>query len=752
MVKIVRYFACMLLLAWCIQSCTDSNSVKEEVIDNPPGDSTAINPHESYMTGKYVMLSFEEQSYTIPYSRLDVDSAYSDGEWLTISLESSYFTVSLEKNHTVEYRNCHAYYRLAGSQGFDTVVVSQGPKDTFFITGNTNGHVMDYKKHDIYFDVFSNVEYTIQIPDSAKGWIQQITPKQTRSMFTDSRFGITVQANDGDFREAYISIQSNKSDESQSVRIAQDGKYFTIDGAISADPEISIFYQALVATGLADTLQKYLDYTYPGVSYDWTLMAAMEDNPIHHWHATSYERHEREVMPEIRAFKYTVFCVRDAVLNAYNDDYCQMAGLTNGIRNLDDLVEYAEAVYPEGKGLPYDNRESSINKLISYHILPYCLTYDQFNTAQTAIIKKYNPVYTKVGQSYPTLPIDVEDFYATLLPHSIMRISTPWQNMDGNPTRRGGIFINRKGVEGVRETTLEFPGTRIAEESEYDFTGTDNYHMTNNGIYHYVDGLLLYDYITRERALSCRMRVMASTLSPDFVNSGGRGRMRDSYDINYCYYPDYCENFNWVDLQTRLFVRYRDSNFGLFNGDEITVMGTYDFSFKLPPVPNDGNYEIRIWNNAIGGMGLYGPDRGIAQFYIHEESSDDNSKDWRNWDWAPTGLPVDLRIPADDSRIGMITDNSYVITELPEDMQQAAIDANDHVMRTHGYMKAPDSYAYLRMDVNCYRVILSRRYMKANSDYYLRMRNVFNSSYCSWPFNFVEIVPKEVYDGYEDRH
>ena len=528
-----------------------------------------------------------------------------------------------------------------------------------------------------------------------------------------------------------------------------------IYGIIQEDPQLTIFYDALLNTHLLDTLDKYvIDLTYPGVTYDWTKQAAIEDAPDHHWHATSVEKHEREVMPEERKFMFTVFCVKDSVLKAYNDDYCAAAGLTNGIQDYSDLVKYAEAVYPEGAGLPQESRASSINKLISYHILPYFLTYEQFNTSASAIVKKYNAVYTKVGEKTPKYPVDVEDFFSTLLPHSIMRISTPWQGMDGTPTRRGGIFINRKGVEGVQETTLEFPGTRIAESGEYnvDKKGNANSNIAMNGIYHYVDGLLLYDDNIRENALSCRMRIMSCTLSPDFVNSGGRGRMRDSYDIVYCYYPDYCENFDWVEGQTGLYVRYRDANFGTLNGDELSVMYNYDISVKLPSVPSDGTYEVRVWNNAISGLGEGAADRGVVQFYFHEGSNADDSIYWRNWDWEPEGIPVDLRITGDDGRIGMVLDNDAAITNLPEKEQQAEIDANDRAMRNRGYMKAPDAWGGLRTDKNCYRKIVSRRYMRADNNYYLRMRQVYTSGTGVMPFSFVEIVPKDVYDGNEDKH
>lgn len=512
-----------------------------------------------------------------------------------------------------------------------------------------------------------------------------------------------------------------------------------ICGIIKEDPQLTLFYEALRMTHLEDTLEKYwIDTDYPGVSAEWTKQAILDGDPKHHWHATSVEKHESEVMPEERKFMFTVFAVKDSVLK---EDY--------GIESFTDFVNYAKSVYPDATELDPSSRASAINRLISYHILPYFLTYDQFNTCNEAIIKNYKTLYTANGSNKKSRPMDSEDFFSTLLPHSIMRISTPWKSIDP-PTRLSGIYINRKGVAGVKETTLEYEGTRIAESGEYE-KGRDN--KAENGIYHYVDKLLLYDDVTKNDVLDCRMRIMSCTLSPDFVNSGGRGRMRESHDMVYCYYPDFCENFDWVEGQTGLYVRYRDAGFGTLNGDELSIMYNYDISLKLPPVPKSGTYELRVWNNAISGLGDGAADRGVVQFYYHEASSGDDTTYWRNWYWEPEDIPVDLRITGDDGRIGMILDNSTDITSLlTEKEQQEAIDANDRAMRNRLYMKAPDSYGSLRTDKNCYRKIVWRRYMRDNTDYYLRMRQMYTSGTGVMPFSFIELVPKDVYEGNEDRH
>ena len=489
------------------------------------------------------------------------------------------------------------------------------------------------------------------------------------------------------------------------------------------NPDIGIFTTAIFETHLRDTLRLYWDENYPpknleGISkdgdilYEWTLQAIKDKSKSAHHHTTSVED-DYETIPEKREFKFTVFVVPDSILAA---DY--------GIHNLSELITFANSVYGDGTNetLPLTDRANPLNMLLSYHILPCDLSYNQFNTSQESIVKKHND-----KESF-----DIEDFFETTLPHSIMRISSAYSG-----DNRIGIFINRKGT--IKNNDLVTPGIKICDGAKDEYKGHTT--LCKNGEYHYVDKLVLYDDFTRNTALKCRMRIMTCTLSPDFINSGGRGREVDSYSIVYKYLEGYCKNFEWVPDQTEFYVRYRNSSFGTFNGDEMTVMKAYDLAFKLPPVPSDGTYEIRVWNNANVGVGS---DRGVVQYYFHEADPTDNSTFWRNWKWIPQGIPVDLRIQADDSRIGWINDSELADEE--------AIAVNERGMRNRGYMKAMDSYASLRGDKNCYRKIVVNDYMRANTDYWLRMRQVYSGDKGVNPFSFIEIVPKSIYENNEDRH
>ena len=523
---------------------------------------------------------------------------------------------------------------------------------------------------------------------------------------------------------------------------------------VKENPNLTIFYNALVNTRLIWKMQDvYYDEDYPKIEYGLTKQALYDNYAGITYNETAYEtgsNADRVAYPEHREFKFTMFVMPDTALENYSDKYTAMAGL-NGIHDINDLRAYAQAAYPEGASEPDSVPTSSLYKFLAYHILPCWLSYDQFNTRQIEIRQRH----LKFQEH------DMEDFFETMLPHSIMRISTPYPTNE-NPL---GIFINRKGTI---KTGLEFEGVRIAENAnEYNLPkNTSN--ICINGGYHYINKLLVYDEETRTQALQCRMRIMCCTLSPDFINSGGRGRLRQDNTIGnenvqkmvMAYKLGFCTNFMWVEDQTKFFVRFRDASFGTYNGDELTVRGSYDLAFKLPPVPTDGTYEVRVWNNSLAGSSQN--DRGVVQFYTHQYNPIvDSYDDWRSWDWKPQGIPVDLRLGGDDGRIGMVKDDDPRYDGMTPSQKEQAIYLNDRAMRIRGYLKAPDSYtdgsstSYsgdpIRVSNSCYRKIMCTEYLRADNDYWVRMRQVYEDDGV-FPFSFIEIVPKSVYEGNEDQH
>ena len=177
---------------------------------------------------------------------------------------------------------------------------------------------------------------------------------------------------------------------------------------------------------------------------------------------------------------------------------------------------------------------------------------------------------------------------------------------------QAGRYVNRRGVQNRRDSRGEFvPGAKIKSPSE---AGRDM--MAVNGVYHYINDIITYGEQTQTVVLNERMRIDATTLSPDFLTSGARGHgvagvgAVPSYpglygkggqtskdpdkNGNHClgFKRGYVTNFDFTQ-KTHMHVRNRYLSFWSYQGDELLISGMYDITFRIPPVP-EGDYEFRI--------------------------------------------------------------------------------------------------------------------------------------------------------------
>ena len=497
----------------------------------------------------------------------------------------------------------------------------------------------------------------------------------------------------------------------------------------------NIFYQALVMTKLNDTLEQYKDDSYPVPQYDSTF-ACLEFNEkkLAVVYETAYEtgkQAQRVVWPTERLFKYTFFVVSDSILKEkYN------------ITSLDGLITKAKEVYDDPAHINDDPKlpTSPLYKLISYHILPFWAYYNEFNFTNQKILDDYLDNKRSKEKEKSPAHVDMQDFYETMQPYAIMRISTPYDSKAGGDKEK--IFINRKGT--VSDGNLTHRGIRIWNPNEYSTLPNGQRFQTDNALnggYYFVDDLLLFNDDTKD-ALRTRMRFTGTTLCPDFMNSVRRDRMRNN-DLPTTFAVTsfkrgYCRNFSATD-QTLFVVRYQDSGWGCFNHDEVNIRGIFNLTLRLPPVPEDNTYEIRIWGNALGESAPK-HDRGYVQFYFIEG----------NGNPVPCGLPVNMGLRPEDPNIGFIKDEDLTKNKSEEEGQDAII-ANDKAMRNRGYMKAPASAqangTNFRDEAGCFRKIVYTTQMKHGVDYYLQLRQVQDMEDAVCPLCILEIVPKDIYDS-----
>ncbi len=503
----------------------------------------------------------------------------------------------------------------------------------------------------------------------------------------------------------------------------ENGVVHTIDHVINAttemlpdfmlqDSTISLFTQALFLTHMDDSLRDYIDENYhcsvdsfaEGVCH---LTGSTVDN-------VSYM--------ETRYICFTAFVEKNEVFAKH------------GINNIDDLRAYAKQVYdemyPEDANVTDEtDRRNSLNRFVSYHLLPERIIYNMLTCDNRLLNSNFDRRHW-----------DVADWYETMMPHSIMKISYPAGSASGR-------YVNRRGVQNRKDSRGVFiPGSKILSPSESSINL-----MATNGVYHYLNDIIDYGRQTQEEVLNERLRIDATTLSPDFITSGARGHgvrgaggcpeypgqygaRSTSYDPaqnpNTClaFKAGSLKNFKFEDTKTHIHVRNRYLDFWSYQGDEVQITGMYDIQFKIPPVP-EGDYEFRV-QVCIGFA-----TRGIIQVYF---------------DGAPCGIPVDLRKHGDDPSIGWRSD-----TDLGD---EEAISAYDKALHNRGWMKGPASYGATSADGTGGRTLqrtirddMRRIYTTFHSDgktdHWVRVQQKLETTNGSFAFDYMELCPRSVYNN-----
>lgn len=469
------------------------------------------------------------------------------------------------------------------------------------------------------------------------------------------------------------------------------------------DTTVSIFSSLLFMTGLDKKLEIYEDKRYT-IGSDSIILGSTVTTWPDGARPASY--------PEKRKYGFTAFCEPNYVYRNY--------GVTSAQEVVDKLLNKSGAftMYDPNGRLTYDtNFKDTTNvvyRFVANHLIGCLGNYNQWNV--TATIRDNCAKYDL---------LDPQDFYETL-GHTMMKFQT---------TREGQLYINRRrineGASAVRNASDPYQaavrGVRVFTPTESGLTNQD----ALNGVYHYIDALLIYNQTTMD-ALNTRMRMDASTLSPDFLNSPGRHKAQPngSFPIVTRYKKGFVENFTFSD-QTLMGLRADPDWSPSYQRNGLDFLGQYDFTVKIPPVPA-GQYEVRLGINA-------GNDRGIVQVYIDDE---------------PCGIPIDMRIYKSDPKIGSVDDSQ----DLEENKR------NDKDLKNRGYMKGPDSWktsnlndanqVSLRLYFNSMRIILATKNFVEGETHYLRFKSVIDNPRGIFPFDFLELCPKSVYGNVEgeDTH
>ena len=394
----------------------------------------------------------------------------------------------------------------------------------------------------------------------------------------------------------------------------------SISDVLKANDRIRIFYEGLVATGLRDTLIKTKDESYDGSKYET-------------YSYTSDFWREIAVAPEEKKYGFTVFVEPDDLYEKKFKEYG--ISTSNGmVRALYDLackiydpVFAGDADYKAAYGFDkITDRNNPLNMFMAYHIL----------TRDVIGWNKLTPIEVHSGIVDGAIGIKIDkmnpcDWYETLMPRTMMKLEQATVREYMGNSERGQRYINRRV-----DDKFSIDGSKIQPTVEADYLQD-----APNGRYFYIDDIIAFSKDTQEKVLNDRIRMDFSTIFPEVMTMNMRLNGDPTKDDesskadqtfkngkNYWFPKGYLDN---VTMEGNGVLVYRRPhwNFWSYEGDEFNLFGDYDFTFRLPPVPYEGEYQIRLGFCALDT-------RGVAQIYF---------------DGKPQGIPVDMRKRLSDETI-----------------------------------------------------------------------------------------------------
>lgn len=398
-----------------------------------------------------------------------------------------------------------------------------------------------------------------------------------------------ISAQEGLHVRSYWSNYNIPLEEVDSITMGIMSNADKLPALMASDPDVSLFYEALVLTHMADSLNVPIyDYTYTGPTPDELRYAGqyMDRNGCYSCVPIAYDCH-----------RFTAFVEPDSVYARY------------GINNIEDLKAYAakiyDEVYPEDAAVtdPTDRR-NSLNRFVSYHLL------DRYCDTGSLVAATMNDFFgNEISACFLLRSHDAYDCYETMMPYSLMKVSY------GHKT--GYVHhINRKyGIFNGGEQ-FNITGAPLIKDK------CDN--QASNGVYHCINDIINYDAQTQNIVFNERMTFDLTTLSPEFANNGIRHMQRKTTILP----SRVMRNFSYEGEQ---YLMYEPGSVGFwsYQTDELLLQpseGSTGVTFKLPPMPA-GTYQLCL------GIALMAH-RGIVQPYIDDQ---------------PCGEPIDYAISSIDN-------------------------------------------------------------------------------------------------------
>lgn len=510
----------------------------------------------------------------------------------------------------------------------------------------------------------------------------------------------------------------------------------TIDQTLGNLPEFSVFNRLVEACNLKPELSKYIDQVYE----EAVLSGRVRDLPRH-------PSEQIGTLPYHRLYGYTIFAEPDAVWEA-------ALGKNAAAITVADVKNYLvnKGLYPQGtQDDNYTNENNIVNLFTTYHILPERLT-------PAKLVIHYNELGYDFRSTSGAFTIPVEEFYTTLGQPRLLKI---YESRESN-----GIYLNRFPVlrngrgqfiaEGLNDyhESGEFKATignkLTAEENagilvwQQGMERPESY-LQANGIIYSIPQLLVYTENIQNQLGNQRLRFDIASLLPEMMNNDIRCPMAQYWTGSTTTrgfpvsseYP-YFENLDIADGSQFYYFSGYNRGWSNYQGDEFNVVGRYEFTLKLPPVPVDGTYELRL------GVSSGSTVRGIAQFSFGADKEH----------LVATELPIDMRIGGKYKRIrtGNVTSTIGWEADTKDELYNRLVDLRLH---EQGFLKGPNSHAAgmgssapsLRTAEHHLRRIVWKGMLEAGKTYYLHVKNCMDDTELQFYMDYMEWCPKNVYDN-----
>ncbi len=476
------------------------------------------------------------------------------------------------------------------------------------------------------------------------------------------------------------------------------------------------------ACGLIDTLDLIRDEAYEELYQTGVLPEKI----------TSVEKSSGDFYtPEHRYYGYTIFAETD-------EFWSSVIGKPYTDITISDIRDYLLKVNACPGAVDDENYESEnnlLNQFVTYHILPERLSTDR-------LVNHYNERGYSLTAKNPAVPM--AEYYTTMGKRRLMKIYQAGTRY--SLTGKADVFLNRFPVldNGRHGTYKELSCVPENEGVLVGVPKTDGENDVRNAVIYPIDKLLTYSDNTRDQLLRSRIRWDVAGMWPEFINNDIR--LNENTDIKHLnvYIPSdnmykYLKDVTISDDTEFDYWTGRGKGWRNYLGDEMTIRGSQDVIFKLPPVPRQGTYELRY---AMQCGGIY---RTMVQVYFGTDP--DNL--------PAQGIPMDLRQGAHYRYTkggNYVSDIGWDTDQEDDDDYNAEVDKK---MRNNDFMKgcnlicsgAPGVATMMRGDELCLRRILVRQTMDPEKTYYIRFKTVLDDPATYLYMDYFEYCAKEVYDN-----